>query len=164
MNALRQRCPRAPRRALAIACALAACATAAHADKKAMTDDDLAAVAGQGVAILVHLEINSGLLVGQPLDSRLTAGFTVDSVTTSVIAQNFGGILDMFAITLDPTPRAGGADYLAIGMPTYLAADQFGIRAIGVQRDATGPVTGSLGSLMLNGVASMTGQLNIWPK
>lgn len=164
MNARRARSSPAPWRAFALACALAACATAAHADKKAMTDEDLAGVAGHGVAILVHLELNSGLLLGQPLDSRLTAGFTVDSVTTSVIAQNFGGILDMFAITLDPTTRANGADYLAIGLPTYLAADQFGVRAIGVQRDANGPITGSLGSLMLNGVASMTGQLNIWPK
>jgi hypothetical protein len=151
-------------RTMALACALAACATAARADKKPMSDEDLASVAGQGVAVLVHLELNSGLLAGQPLDSRLTAGFTVDSVTTSVILQNFGGILDMFAITLDPTPRAGGSDYLAIGMPTYLAADQFGVRAIGVQRDAAAPLNGSLGSLMLNGVASMTGQLNIWPK
>ena len=151
-------------RACALACALAAGAPAAHAEKKAMTDDDLAGVAGQGVAVLVHLELNSGLLVGQPLDSRLSAGFTVEGVTTYAIAQNFGGILNMFAVTLDPTARAGGADYLAIGMPTYLSAEQFGVRAVGVQTDLNGPINGSLGSLLLNGVASMTGQLNIWPK
>jgi len=151
-------------RACALACALAACATAAQAEKKPMNDDDLAGVSGQGVAVLVHLELNSGLLVGQPLDSRLSAGFNVDGITTYAIAQNFGGILNMFAVTLDPTARAGGADYLAIGMPTYLSAEQFGVRAIGVQTDPSGPINGSLGSLLLSGVASMTGQLNIWPK
>ncbi len=150
-------------RTLALAGALA-CAGAAHAVSKPMSDDELAGVAGQGVAILVHLELNSGLLTGQSLDSRLSAGFTVDSVTTYVIAQNFGGILDLFPITIDPTTRTGGGDYIAIGMPTFLGAQQFGVRALAVQTDATGPINGSLGSLILNGTAAMTGQLNIWPK
>ena len=154
----------APLRLAVLAAALASCAFGARAEKRPLTDDELGAVAGKGVAILVHLEINSGLLAGQPLDSRISAGFTVDSVTTYAIAQNFGGILDMFAITLDPTTRAGGPDYLAIGMPTYLSAREFGVRAIGVQTDAAGPITNSLGSLLLNGTAAMTGQLNLWPK
>jgi len=143
---------------------LAFAASAAWAEKTPLSDEELGKVAGKGVAILVHLELNTGLLSGQPIDSRLSAGFTVEGVTTYAIAQNFGGILDMFAITLAPTTRAGGSDYLAIGMPTYLAAQEFGVRAIGVQTDLNGPVTSSLGSLLLNGTAAMTGQLNVWPK
>lgn len=164
MSATRRYSIAAPLRLAVLASTLVSCAFGAHAEKKALTDDELGAVAGKGVAILVHLELNSGLLAGQPLDSRISAGFTVDSVTTYAIAQNFGGILDMFAITLDPTTRPGGADYLAIGMPAYLNARDFGVRAIGVQTDAAAPITNSLGSLLLNGTASMTGQLNLWPK
>jgi hypothetical protein len=33
-----------------------------------------------------------------------------------------------------------------------------------VQTDRNAPLTGSLGALTLNGVASMTGQLNLWAK
>ena len=151
-------------RAAAAAAILAACAAGARAEKQALSDTELREVSGKGVAILVHLELNSGLLTGQPIDSRISAGFTVDSVTTYAIAQNLGGVLDMFAITLDPSTRSGGSDYLAIGMPTYFAAREFGVRALAVQTDASAPVTSSLGSLLLNGVASMTGQLNVWPK
>jgi hypothetical protein len=151
-------------RTAAAAAILAACAAGARAEKQALSDAELRDVSGKGVAILVHLELNSGLLTGQTIDSRLSAGFTVNSVTTYAIAQNLGGILDMFAITLDPVARSNGPDYLAIGMPTYFAAQEFGVRALAVQTDASAPVTSSLGSLLLNGVASMTGQLNVWPK
>jgi hypothetical protein len=154
---------RAPFRAVAAALALA-CLASARAEKQPLSDAELRDVSGKGVAILVHLELNSGLLTGQPIDSRISAGFTVESVTTYAIAQNLGGVLDMFAITLDPVARSGGSDYLAIGMPTYFAAQEFGVRALAVQTDAAAPVTSSLGSLLLNGVASMTGQLNVWPK
>jgi hypothetical protein len=152
---------------MGLACAVAACALlagAAHAEKVPLTDAELGSVAGKGVAVLVHLELNSGLLHGEAIDSRLSAGFTVDGLTTYAIAQNFGGVLDLFAITLDPSSRAGGPDYLAIGMPYYLGAQQFGVRAIGVQTDAGAPINASLGSLLLNGAANMTGQLNLWPK
>jgi hypothetical protein len=159
-----KRAGRADFRTVAAAVLLAACAVGARAEKQALSDAELREVSGKGVAVLVHLELNSGLLTGQPIDSRISAGFTVDSVTTYAIAQNVGGVLDMFAITLDPTSRSGGADYLAIGMPTYFAAQEFGVRALAVQTDASAPITSSLGSLLLNGVASMTGQLNLWPK
>jgi len=145
--------------------ALAALAAApACADKVPLTDGELRDVAGQGVAIAVHLELNSGLLSGRNIDSRLAAGFDVDGVTTYAIAQNFGGVLDLFAVTLNPSTRAGGGDYLAIGLPYYLGAQEFGVRAFGIQGDVNAPITNSLGSLLLNGTATMTGQLNVWPK
>ena len=155
---------RAVLRRCAVAAALALGATCVRAEKVPMDDEDLAKVAGKGVTIAVHLELNAGLLTGQLIDSRLSAGFTVGGVTTYAIAQNFGGILDLFAITLDPTVRPGGSDYLAIGMPAFIGARDFGVRAIGVQTDPTAPITNSLGSLLLNGTASMTGQLNVWPR
>jgi hypothetical protein len=153
-----------PFAAAVLAALLGLQAPAARADSVALSDDELSDVAGKGVAILVDLQLNAGLLTGQNIDSRITAGFTVDGITTYAIAQNFGGILDMFAITLDPSVNATGLNYLAIGMPYYLAAKQFGVRALAVQADPTGPVTSSLGSILLNGSANMTGQLNVWPK
>ena len=152
-----------PRHLLAAA-ALAACSLAARADKVALSDDEMSSVAGKGIAILVDLQINAGLLTGQNIDARISAGFTVDGTTTYAIAQNFGGILDMFAVTLDPSINAAGLNYLAIGMPYYLAAKDFGVRALAVQTDAGGPITSSLGGVLLNGSANMTGQLNVWPK
>jgi len=149
---------------LAIACLLALVAGPAFADKVPLSDAQLGDVAGKGVAILVHLEINSGLLTGQNVDSRLSAGFDVNGTTTYAIAQNFGGLLDLFAITLDPSTRPDGSGYLSIGMPYFVGAKDFGVRAIGVQTDVNAPLASSLGSVLLNGTASMTGSLNLWAK
>ncbi len=147
----------------AAALSLAACAV--HAEKAPLSDEELGDVAGKGISILVHLELNSGLLTGQNIDSRVSAGFDVGGQTTWVVAQNFGGLLDLFAITIAPVVGgAGGRDYLSIGMPTFIGAKEFGVRAIGVQTDPTATITNSLGSLLLNGTGTMTGQLNIWPK
>lgn len=147
-----------------IACMLALAAGPALADKVPLTDDQLGDVAGKGVAILVHLELNSGLLTGQNIDSRLSAGFDVNGVTTYAIAQNFGGVLDLFAVTLNPATKPDGSGYLAIGMPFFVGAQEFGVRAIGVQTDLNAPISTSLGSILLNGTANMTGQLNVWAK
>jgi hypothetical protein len=149
---------------LAVAVMLALAAGPASADKVPLSDDQLGEVAGKGVAILVHLELNAGLLTGQNIDSRLSAGFDVDGTTTYAIAQNFGGLLDLFAITLDPSTKPDGSGYLSIGMPYFFGAKDFGVRAIGVQTDPNAPIAGSLGALLLNGTASMTGSLNLWAK
>ena len=154
-----------PRRlAFPLAVALACAAGGARATAVPMDDDQLAQVSGQGVAILVHLELNAALLAGATMDSRISAGFTVDVTTTYAIAQNLGGMLNLFAVTLDPSARSDGSSYLAIGMPYLLQAREFGVRAIAVQTDPTGPITHSLGSVLLNGSANMTGQLDVWPK
>ncbi|MGN6528985.1 MAG: hypothetical protein ACTHL8_21535 [Burkholderiaceae bacterium] len=158
------RAPRRPRLAARLAAAIVlAAAGGANAAKVPMSDAELSGVSGQGVAILVHLELNAGLLTGAPIDSRFYAGFDVGGTTTYAIAQNFGGLLNLFAITLDPSTAPDGTGYLAIGMPNYLSAKDFGVRAIGVQVDPKGPINNSLGSLLLNGSANMTGQLNVWP-
>ena len=142
-------------RSLTVTCALVLAASCAHADKKALDDDEMRAVSAKGISIAVNLNLNT---------SRVTAGFTTNGTTTYAIAQGFGGALQMFAITVDPLTKPDGTSYLSIGMPGILAAQDFGVRAIGVQTDANAPLNGSLGSILLNGTASMTGQLNLWAR
>jgi hypothetical protein len=151
-------------RHLLTASVLALAASPALADKVPLSDEQLGEVSGKGVAILVHLELNSGLLTGQNIDSRLSAGFDVGGVTTYAIAQNFGGVLDLFAVTLNPSTKPDGSGYLAIGMPYFIGAQEFGVRAIGVQADVNAPIASSLGAILLNGTGTMTGQLNLWAK
>ena len=140
---------------LTLACTLAFAATCACAEKKPLDDDQMRAVSAQGISIAVNLNLNT---------NRVAAGFASNGTTTYAIAQGFGGALQMFAVTVDPLTKPDGTGYLAIGMPGYFAAQDFGVRAIGVQTDAAGPLNGSLGSILLNGTATMTGQLNLWTK
>ena len=142
-------------RSFPLACTLALASACACAEKKPLDDDEMRAVSAKGISIAVNLNLNT---------NRVAAGFTTNGVTTYAIAQGFGGALQMFAITVDPLNKPDGTGYLAIGMPGYFAAQDFGVRAIGVQTDATGALTGSLGSILLNGTATMTGQLNLWAK
>ena len=149
---------------LALACALAVACTGAFAEKKALDDEELRGVSGKGIAIAVDLQLNTRQIAGTAPPSNIAAGFNVNGVTTYAIVQNFGGGLQLFSITIDPSVKPDGTGYLAIGMPAYVNAQDFGIHGIGVQTDANAPLASSLGSLTLNGTASMTGQLNLWPK
>jgi len=147
----------------ALAFGLALAASSAFADKKPLDDEQLRSVSAKGISIAVDLALNKSAIAGTSAPSNMSAGFVVGGTTTYAIVQNFGGGL-LFSITLDPSTRADGTGYLAIGLPSYLAAQDFGIHAIGVQTDLNAPLTSSLGSLTLNGTAAMTGQLNLWAK
>jgi len=149
---------------VALAGVLAAAASSAFAEKKALDDEELRGVSGKGIAIAVNLQLNTRQIAGTAPPSNIAAGFNVNGVTTYAIVQNFGGGLQLFSITIDPSVKPDGSGYLAIGMPAYVNAQDFGIHGIGVQTDANAPLASSLGSLTLNGTASMTGQLNLWPK
>lgn len=149
---------------LALACCLALAASCACAEKKPLDDEQLRSVAAKGIALAIDLQLNTGAIAGTTAPSNISAGFLVAGTTTYAIVQNFGGGLQLFSITIDPSTKPDGSGYLAIGMPTYLNAQDFGIHAIGVQTDLNAPLNGSLGALTLNGVASMTGQLNLWAK
>ena len=149
---------------LTLACTLALAASCAFAEKVPMDDEQLRSVSAKGIAIAVNLQLNTASIAGTTGPSNISAGFAVNGVTTYAIMQNFGGGLQMFAITIDPSTKPDGTGYLAIGLPGYLAAQDFGAHAIGVQTDANAPLTSSLGALTLNGSAAMTGQLNIWTK
>ena len=149
---------------LTLACMLALAASAAFAEKVPMDDEQLRSVSAKGIAIAVNLQLNTASIAGTAAPTNVSAGFAVNGVTTYAIVQNFGGGLQLFSITIDPSTKPDGTGYLAIGMPGYINAKDFGIHAIGVQTDPNAPLTGSLGALTLNGTASMTGQLNVWPK
>lgn len=149
---------------LALACALACASAGAFAEKKALDDEELRGVSGKGIAIAVNLQLNTRQIAGSAPPSNIAAGFNVNGTTTYAIIQNFGGGLQLFSIAIDPSVKPDGTGYLAIGMPSYVNAQDFGVHGIGVQTDANAPITSSLGSLTLNGTASMTGTLNLWPK
>jgi len=147
-----------------LAAALAVATSGALAEKKALDDEELRGVSGKGIAIAVNLQLNTRQIAGTAPPSNISAGFNVGGVTTYAIVQNFGGGLQLFSITIDPSVKPDGSGYLAIGMPAYVNAQDFGIHGIGVQTDPNAPITSSLGSLTLNGTAAMTGTLNLWPK
>jgi hypothetical protein len=135
----------------------------ARAETRALDETEMAEVhGGDGVGFAVHLEMNSSLLDGAILDSRLTAGFTVDGLTTYAVALNVGGIIDMFALTLDLRTRPDGGDYLDLGLPSFVGITQFGIRALAAQTDPKAAITNSYGQFMLNGHFAMTGHLYMW--
>jgi hypothetical protein len=135
----------------------------AHAEPQPMDDADMAAVTGQdGIGFAVHLEMNSALLDGADLNSRLTAGFNVNGLTTYAIALNVGGVIDMFAMTLNLRTRADGSDYIDLGLPFFVGVSQFGYRALAAQTDPTAPITHSYGQLLLNGHVAMQGHLYMW--
>lgn len=151
-------------RSLAIACSLALAASCAFAEKRPLDDEQLRAVSAKGISIAVNLQLNTGAIAGTATPSTMSAGFVVGGTTTYAIVQNFGGGLQMFTITLDPSAKPDGSGYLSIGLPAYLSAQDFGIHALGVQTDLNAPLSGNLGALTLNGTAAMTGQLNVWAK
>ena len=148
---------------LVLACGLALAASCAFADKKPLDDDEMRAVSAKGISIAVNLQLNTSAIAGTAPPSNISAGFVVAGTTTYAIVQNFGGGLQLFSITIDPSTKPDGNGYLAIGMPGYINAKDFGIHAIGVQTDPNAPLAGSLGALTLNGTAAMTGQMNLWP-
>ena len=152
----------APR--LALACILALAASCAFAEKQPLDDEQLRSVSAKGISIAVNLQLNTSAIAGTAPPSNISAGFVVNGTTTYAIVQNFGGGLQLFSIAIDPSIKPDGSGYLSIGMPSFVNAQDFGIHALGVQTDASAPLTNSLGSVLLNGTASMTGSLNLWPK
>ncbi|MFT3858046.1 MAG: hypothetical protein QM742_11310 [Aquabacterium sp.] len=137
--------------------------TPARAEPQLLQDEEMADVAGRdGVGFAVHLEMNSDLLQGIDVGSRLTAGFDVHGIKTYLVAHNIGGIVDLFAMTLNVRRRADGSDYLDLGLPFFVGVGQFGYRALGAQTDPTAPIANSYGQLLLDGHASMRGHLYLW--
>lgn len=136
----------------------------AQAETVALAEDELSEIQGQdGIGFAMHLEMNSAILTGADLNSRLSAGFEVNGLTTYAIALNVGGIIDMFAMTLNLRARPdGGGDYLDLRLPFFVGVDHFGFRALAAQTDAVAPLQNSYGQLLLNGHMSMTGHLYMW--
>ena len=139
-------------------------AGAAHAAPVPLDDTALSEVrGGEGIGLVVHLELNSGLLTGDALGGRLAAGFKVDGTTTYAVLDGIGGVMDLMAVTLNVKTRSdGGGDYLELGLPAFVSFNQFGFRALGAQTDPNAAVTQSYGQVLLHGNGSMTGRVLLW--
>lgn len=134
-----------------------------HAEPLPLDEAELAQVSGRdGIGFAVHLEINSAPIYGLDIDSRLTAGFTVDGLKTYLVALNPGGIIDLFAMALNLRTRPDGGDYIDVTLPFFVGVQDFGVRALSAQTDPRAPITNSYGQFLLNGHASMQGHLYLW--
>ena len=131
---------------------------------RALDDSELAQVAARdGISFAAHVSINDPSLIGAVTDSRLSLGWENDGQKRYVVIKNVRGTVDMFAVTLGVQSRSdGGGDYIAIGLPGYVRYTNFGFESLSVQSDPTAPVTGNLGSLNINGVVSLQGQVRLW--
>lgn len=145
-------------------CSMMFVAAVAQANPVPLEEQEMADVSGQdGIGFAMHLEMNSAVLSGADLNSRLTAGFEVDGLTTYAIALNVGGIIDMYAMTLNLRERPdGGGDYLDLSLPFFVGVDHFGFRALAAQTSATASIQNSYGQLLLNGYMNVRGHLYMW--
>jgi hypothetical protein len=131
-------------------------AAQAFAAPVALSDEELSSVSGgDGISLAVHLELNTDLL----------AGFNVNGTKTYAVLQGLGGVADLFTFTVDLKSRADGPDYIDIGLPGFIGFRQFGFRALGAQTDPNALVTPatSYGAIQLDGTASVTGHVYLWP-
>jgi hypothetical protein len=153
------------RQAALAAATIAACCGAAQAEPlRALDDGELAEVTGgDGISFAAHVSINDPTLVGAVTDSRLSLGWEGDGQKRYVVLKNVRGKVDMFAVTLGVQSRGdGGGDYIAIGLPGYVRYTNFGFESLSVQSDPNAAVTGNLGSININGVVSLQGQVRLW--
>ena len=144
---------------------LALLAGGAHADPlRPLDDDELSQVSARdGISFAAHVVLNDPTLVGAVSDSRLSLGFNGDGQNRYLVFKNVRGVVDMFAVSLGVLSRAdGGGDYIAIGLPGYVRYTNFGFESLSVQTDPNAPVSGSLGSLNINGTVSLQGQVRLW--
>lgn len=76
--------------------------------------------------------------------------------------------MDLVGLSIDVAARAGtsGSSYIDIGLPGFIAVNQFGFRAFGVQTDPQGSVQPeqNYGGLLLHGTATQTGHFLMWAK
>lgn len=152
---------------------LLAVASAAHASVEELTDDVLSSVSGEdGVTIMLHLEWNANALTSVDLSnsSSISVGFfdagAADEANkhTYLTFQGFGGIVDMWSIHIDArTGPADVGDYVDITLPNLVAFKQFGFRSLYAQTNTTAEPSASYGKLLLNGSATVTGNMYIWP-
>lgn len=132
----------------------------------ALDDTALSEVRGAGVGVGVHLELNSSLLAGATPMPNLAATFGDAAQPNYLVMYGVGGIMDLYAVTLNAVTASDGTNQLALGLPGFVGFDDFGVRAISVQSDPTAPLNPatSLGGITLNGSGAMTGRMPIWPR
>lgn len=153
-------------RCLATVALLAAGAVAARAAPTPLDDAALSDVRGAGLGVGVHLELNSSLLTGATPQPNLVAAFGDPTAPNCLVMYGVGGIVDLYAVTLNVVTAADGSSQLALGLPGFVGGSQFGTRAIAVQSDPTAPLSSatSLGGLTLDGTGAMTGRMLMWAR
>lgn len=132
----------------------------------ALDDAALSEVRGAGFGVGVHLELNSGLLAGATPMPNLAAAFGDAAQPNYLVMYGVGGIMDLYAVTLNAVTASDGTSQLALGLPSFVGFDDFGVRAISVQSDPTAPLNtaASLGGITLNGSGAMTGRVLLWAR
>ncbi|WP_317204004.1 hypothetical protein [Janthinobacterium sp.] len=142
---------------------LLCCAGAAAQSLRPLGDAELAEVrGGDGISFAAHIVLNDPTLVGAVSDSRLSLGFKGDGQNSYLVIKNLRGTVDMFAVSLGVRKMPDGADYVAIGLPSYVRYSNFGFESLSVQSDPLAPVSSSLGSLNINGGMALQGQFRLW--
>lgn len=147
----------------------AAGVVAATAAPLQLSNEDLSEVSGRdGISLVVHLEVNTSDTSSDTAGARFTRSFAVNGTTTYASAQGLRGVVDLVGLTVDVKARGGLNDgsYIDIGLPSVVAANQFGFRSFGVQTDAQAavPAEQNFGGVLLNGSATQTGHFLMWAK
>jgi hypothetical protein len=139
---------------------------AGRAAPQALDDAALSDVRGAGFGVGVHLELNSSLLTGATPMPNLVAAFGDAAQPNYLVMYGVGGIMDLYAVTLNAVTASDGTSQLALGLPSFVGFDDFGVRAISVQSDPTAPLNtaASLGGITLNGSGAMTGRVLLWAR
>lgn len=153
-----------PRTFMIMLAALGLSTAAMAQGPRPLDDSELEQISGgDGVNIAMHLALNDPALAGST-KNRLTWGFNDGTQTTYMVIDNLSGTIDMYAlgISVENKPDGSGG-YIAVSLPTHLRFTNFGFESLSAQTDPSGPVTGSLGGIGINGTMSMQGQLRIWP-
>ena len=142
---------------------LLCCAGASAQSLRPLGDAELAEVrGGDGISFAAHIVLNDPTLVGAVSDSRLSLGFKGDGQNSYLVIKNLRGTVDLFAVSLGVRKMPDGADYVAIGLPSYVRYSNFGFESLSVQSDPLAPVSSSLGSLNINGGVALQGQFRLW--
>ena len=131
-----------------------------------LADEDLSTVSGgEGITINFILQWNPNR-TEIDLSSKVSIGFydkTADQKTFWIM-NGFGGVIEFWGLKIDArTGPADVGDYVELTMPAYVGFENFGAQAVSVQtNDKIAPTT-SYGQWYLNGSATVTGSVYIWP-
>ncbi len=129
-------------------------------------DEDLSAVTGSdGVRIDLHLEWHSNR-TEVDLSSAISVGFyeAQRDLNTYIVMRGFGGVVDFWGMSIDArTGPADVGDYIDVTLPAYVGFDHFGFQSLSAQNDKNAVPTYNYGQWLLNGSATVTGNVYIWP-
>lgn len=142
---------------------------AAHSAVEELSDEALSEVSGaDGVTIDLHLEWNANALTAVDLSkmSSISIGFydAGSDQHTYLAFQGFGGVFDMWGLKIDAEAGpVGVGDVVNVTMPALVAFKDFGVRSVYATTDLNAEPKSSYGKWILNGAATVTGNVYVWP-